>query len=82
MCVIELLAKAAEQEIKASGGAIIDAKAHPDLAALQFKLLVGQLSLIAQAAGESVLREGLQKSRDNTDIEEAVLSVIATSARR
>ena len=78
----EFVTKAAEQEIKASGGAIIDAKAHPDLAALQFKLLVGQLSLIAQAAGESVLREGLQKSRDNTDTEEAVLSVIATSARR
>jgi len=78
----EFVTKAAEQEIKASGGAIIDAKAHPDLAALQFKLLVGQLSLIAQAAGESTLREGLQKSRDNTDTAEAVLSVIATSARR
>lgn len=78
----EFVTKAAEQERKSSGGAIIDAKAHPELAAVQFQLLVGQLALIAQAAGESAIRQGLQNNRDNTDTEEAVLSVIASAARR
>ncbi len=75
----EFVTKAAEQEIKMSGGMLLDAQAHPELAAQQFKILVGQLALITQAAGEATLRQGLQKSRDNSETETAVLAVIAAS---
>jgi hypothetical protein len=78
----EFVTKAAEQELKASGGVIIDAKAHPELAAQQFKVLVAQLSLLTQAAGESALRESLQKHHGNTDTESAVLTVLSSAAKR
>jgi hypothetical protein len=78
----EFVTKAAEQELKASGGVIIDAKAHPELAAQQFKVLVAQLSLLTQAAGESALRESLQKHHDNTDTESAVLTILSSATKR
>jgi len=44
-------------------------------------VLVAQLSLLTQAAGESSLREGLQKSHGNTDTEAAVLTVLAAAPK-
>ncbi len=59
----EFAQKQAEQEAQATG-MVLDATAHPQLAAAQFKLLVAQLALIAQAAGPDTLRQGLTSSAD------------------
>jgi voltage-gated potassium channel Kch len=72
----EFAAKEAENQTHANG-LVLDAKAHPALAAAQFKLLVAQLALIAEATGEAALHKSLQAAptADNTELE--VLALLA-----
>ena len=56
---------------------MLDAKAHPALAAAQFKLLVDQLSLIAQATGEDNLRKSLDQIKTDHQAELDVLTIVA-----
>jgi voltage-gated potassium channel len=72
----EFEAKEAEDHTHANG-LVLDAKAHPGLAAAQFKLLVDQLSLIAQATGEDTLRKSLKDSQANHQAELDVLAIVA-----
>jgi hypothetical protein len=72
----DFVVKAADQEIKINGGVVLDAKAHPDLAVAQFKLLVAHLQLVADAAGPASLREGLNAAEGDTRIEMAILSLL------
>ena len=59
-----------------ANGLVLDAKAHPALAAAQFKLLIAQLSLIAQATGEVALRKGLEQNKTDVQTELDVLALI------
>lgn len=72
----EFAAKEAENHTLANG-LVLDAKAHPALAAAQFKLLVDQLSLIAQATGEDSLRKSLAHIKTDTQAELDVLAIVA-----
>ena len=72
----EFDAKEAENHTTANG-LVLDAKAHPALAAAQFKLLVDQLSLITQATGEDVLRKSLKHIQIDHQIELDVLALVA-----
>jgi len=72
----EFDAKEADDHTSANG-LVLDAKAHPALAAAQFKLLIDQLSLIAQATGEDTLRKSLQHIKPDHQIELDVLALIA-----
>jgi voltage-gated potassium channel len=55
-----------------ANGLVLDAKAHP----AQFKLLIAQLSLIAQATGEVALRKGLEENKTDVQTELDVLALI------
>jgi voltage-gated potassium channel len=72
----EFEAKEAEDHTHANG-LVLDAKAHPGLAAAQFKLLVDQLSLITQATGEDALRKSLKDSQADHQAELDVLAIVA-----
>ena len=72
----EFTAKEAEDHTQANG-LVLDAKAHPALAAAQFKLLVDQLSLIAQATGEDTLRKSLNDIKADHQAELDVLAIVA-----
>ena len=75
----EFAQKQAEQEAQATG-MVLDATAHPQLAAAQFKLLVAQLALIAQATGPDQLRQGLAAGADahhDSSTELAVLQLVS-----
>ena len=72
----EFAAKEAEDHAHANG-LVLDAKAHPALAAAQFKLLVDQLSLIAKASGEDNLRQSLGQLTTDHQAELDVLSIVA-----
>jgi voltage-gated potassium channel len=72
----EFTAKEAEDRTHANG-LVLDAKAHPALAAAQFKLLVDQLSLITQATGEDTLRKSLQAIPNDHQAELEVLAIVA-----
>ncbi len=72
----EFAAKEAEDHTHANG-LVLDAKAHPSLAAAQFKLLVDQLSLIAQATGEANLRKSLNDIPKDHQVELDVLTIVA-----
>jgi voltage-gated potassium channel len=72
----EFEAKEAEDHTHANG-LVLDAKAHPGLAAAQFKLLVDQLSLITQATGEDLLRKSLKDNQVDHQAELDVLTIVA-----
>jgi len=72
----EFAAKEAENHTHANG-LVLDAKAHPALAAAQFKLLVDQLSLITQATGEDALRKSLAHIQTDHQAELDVLAIVA-----
>jgi hypothetical protein len=72
----EFAAKEAENHAHANG-LVLDAKAHPALAAAQFKLLIDQLSLIAQATGEANLRQSLGQIKTDPQAELDVLAIVA-----
>ncbi len=72
----EFAAKEAEDHAHANG-LVLDAKAHPALAAAQFKLLVDQLSLIAKASGEDNLRQSLGQLTTDHQAELDVLAIVA-----
>lgn len=72
----EFAAKEVEDQTRANG-LVLDAKAHPALAAAQFKLLVDQLSLIAQATGEANLRKSLNDIKVDHQAELDVLTIVA-----
>ena len=72
----EFEAKENEHHTQANG-LVLDAKAHPALAAAQFKLLVAQLSLIAQATGEAKLRKDFEADTTASQTELDVLAVIS-----
>ena len=72
----EFAAKEAEDRTHANG-LVLDAKAHPALAAAQFKLLVDQLSLIAHATGEDTLRKSLNDIKADHQAEVEVLAIVA-----
>ena len=72
----EFAAKEAEDHTHANG-LVLDAKAHPALAAAQFKLLVDQLSLITQATGEDNLRKSLGQIKTDHQAELDVLAIVA-----
>jgi voltage-gated potassium channel Kch len=72
----EFAAKEAEDRTQANG-LVLDAKAHPALAAAQFKLLVDQLSLITQATGEDKLRKSLKEIQVEHQAELDVLAIVA-----
>ncbi|PQA84546.1 hypothetical protein C5F52_00570 [Limnohabitans sp. TS-CS-82] len=71
----EFEAKATEQLTQANG-LILDAKAHPQLAAAQFNLLVAQLDLIAQATGTDTLRQSLTHTTGDATAALAVLNLL------
>jgi voltage-gated potassium channel len=72
----EFAAKEAEEHAHANG-LVLDAKAHPALAAAQFKLLVDQLSLITQATGADTLRHSLGQIKTDHQTELDVLAIVA-----
>jgi voltage-gated potassium channel Kch len=72
----EFAAKEAEDRTHANG-LVLDAKAHPALAAAQFKVLVDQLSLITQATGEDKLRKSLKDIQVDHQAELDVLAIVA-----
>jgi len=72
----EFDAKEAENHTHANG-LVLDAKAHPALAAAQFKLLVDQLSLITQATGEDKLRKSFKDIQTDHQVELDVLAIVA-----
>ena len=72
----EFAAKEAEDHTQANG-LVLDAHAHPALAAAQFKLLVDQLALIAQATGEDKLRKSLHEIKVDHQAELDVLTIVA-----
>ena len=71
----EFEAKATEQLTQANG-LVLDATAHPQLAAAQFHLLVSQLDLIAQATGADTLRQSLSHSKGDATAALAVLNLL------
>lgn len=73
----DFVIKAADQELKISGGVVLDAKAHPELAVAQFKLLVAHLKLVADAAGPQSLRDGLNAAQGDARTEVEILSLLA-----
>jgi hypothetical protein len=72
----EFAAKEVEDQTRANG-LVLDAKAHPALASAQFKLLVDQLALITQAAGEDALRKHLKQIPTEHQIELDVLALVS-----
>ena len=72
----EFAAKETENHTQANG-LVLDAKAHPALAAAQFKLLVAQLALITEATGEAALHKSLKAAPTQDDTELEVLALLA-----
>jgi len=72
----EFANKEAEDHTHANG-LVLDAKAHPALAAAQFKLLVDQLAIITQATGEDVMRKNLGHIKTDHQAELDVLAIVA-----
>jgi voltage-gated potassium channel Kch len=72
----EFAEKEAENHTQANG-LVLDAKAHPGLAAAQFKLLVAQLALITEATGEAALHKSLKAAHTADDTELEVLALLA-----
>jgi voltage-gated potassium channel Kch len=72
----DFVVKAADQEIQINGGVVLDAKAHPELAVAQFKLLVAHLKLVTDATGAASLREGLSADPGNAHTELEILSLL------
>jgi hypothetical protein len=73
----DFVIQAADQELKISGGVVLDAKAHPELAVAQFKLLVAHLRLVADATGALTLRDGLNAVGGDVRTEVEILSLLA-----
>jgi voltage-gated potassium channel Kch len=71
----EFAAKESEHLTHANG-LVLDATAHPQLAAAQFSLLVSQLDLIAQATGTDTLRQSLSHSKGDATAALAVLNLL------
>lgn len=71
----EFAAREAEQQNKVNG-LVLDASAHPELAAAQFKLLIAQLALVAKASGADTLRHQLQQDEAHVQTELDVLAVL------
>ena len=71
----EFAAKESEQLTHANG-LVLDATAHPQLAAAQFSLLVSQLGLIAQATGTDTLRQSLTNRKVDATAALAVLNLL------
>lgn len=72
----DFVVKAADQEIQINGGVVLDARAHPELAVAQFKLLVAHLKLVADATGAASLRDGLSADNGNARTELEILSLL------
>ncbi len=71
----EFAARETEQQVKVNG-LVLDAAAHPELAAAQFKLLIAQLTLVAKASGADNLRQKLQQDAAPAQTELDVLAVL------
>lgn len=71
----EFTAKELESKTLANG-LVLDAKAHPQLAAAQFKLLVTQLGLIANAAGHDALHKHFKQLGTEAQTELDVLAIV------
>ena len=65
-----------DEQLTHANGLVLDATAHPQLAAAQFNLLVSQLDLITQATGTDALRQSLTTSKADTTKALAVLSLL------
>lgn len=74
----EFAAREVEEQAKVNG-LVLDAKAHPELAAAQFKLLVAQLNLLTRASGAEQLREKLAQGSTLTNTELEVLSALTNA---
>ena len=59
------------------GNLMLDANAHPEFAAEQFRILVAQLDLLLKAAGEDVMRRNLGKVSAQDSAEMDVLHLLA-----
>ena len=68
--------KAAAQELN-FGQLMLDAKAHPDLAAEQFRILVAQLHLMMRAIGPEVMTEQLKQHPLEPRMAQQVLTALA-----
>jgi voltage-gated potassium channel len=73
--------KTAAQQLQ-FGNLMLDAKAHPEFAAEQFRILVAQLNLLMQAAGEHTLHRNLSKISGENTLEFEVLKLIAERQTR
>lgn len=71
----EFAAREIEQQTKATG-MVLDASAHPQLATAQFKLLVAQLALVANATGVEALRQNLKADPTSATTELDVLTAL------
>jgi voltage-gated potassium channel Kch len=71
----EFAARETEQQSKVNG-LVLDAAAHPELAAAQFKLLIAQLALVAKASGADNLRQKLQQDAAPAQTELDVLAAL------
>ena len=68
--------KTAAQELQ-FGNLMLDAKVHPEFAAEQFRILVAQLHLLTQAAGEQTMHRNLAKISAEDTLEFEVLKLMA-----
>lgn len=68
--------KSAAQQLQ-FGSLMLDASAHPEFAAEQFRILVAQLDLLLKAAGEDTMHRNLRKVSAEDTLEFAVLKLIA-----
>ena len=68
--------KMAAQELN-FGQLMLDAKAHPDLAAEQFRILVAQLHLMMRAIGPEVMTQQLQQHPLDPRMAQQVLAALA-----
>ena len=59
------------------GNLMLDAKVHPEFAAEQFRILVAQLHLLTQAAGEQTMHRNLAKISAEDTLEFEVLKLMA-----
>jgi voltage-gated potassium channel len=78
---LEFEEKTAAQQLQ-FGNLMLDAKAHPEFAAEQFRILVAQLNLLLQATGEHTLHRNLGKISGEDTLEFEVLKLIAQRQAR
>jgi hypothetical protein len=57
---------------------LLDPRQHPDLAARQFQVLIAQLQLLQQAAGEENLRQQLNPLGTEAAVAVRVLDALAS----